>query len=350
VSVQTPPQAKAPSGVGGGRKRRRGVVTPYDFRRPTTLAREHTRALEVAFETFARQWSTLLLTRLRQPSTVVLVSVDAISYDEYVRSLPGHGALVTFTPEVGSEPGLLQLSSVTALDCLDLMLGGSGGTSVEEAERELTEIERRLLDDLLVRTLADLAYAFASIIPLDPQLGVIEANPQFLQLAAANDVVVVAGLTIAIGEDAAAEPVTVMLPLAPLVARLLDAGGDRARSVEQLRGLAVASDRLARSVPELPIEVAARFTPMPTHPPEVLALRVGDVLRLSHPTTRPLDVVTNGVVLASAVAGTSGSRLACLVVATGDGPAGVPASRSTPAASTPAASTPATSTATRSLR
>lgn len=346
MSVQTPP----PTALGGGRKRRRGVVTPYDFRRPTTLAREHTRALEVAFETFARQWSTLLLTRLRQPSTVTLVSVDALSYDEYVRSLPGHGALVTFTPESGSEPGLLQLSSVTALDCLDLMLGGSGGTLPEEAQRELTEIERRLLDDLLVRTLADLAYAFATIIPLDPQLGVIEANPQFLQLAAANDVVVVAALTIAIGEDATPEPLTVMLPLGPLVGRLTDAGGDRARTAEQLRSLAVAGERLSRTVPELPVEVSARFTPMPTHPPAVLALRVGDVVRLAHPTTRPLDVVTNGVVLASAVAGTAGSRLACLVVTTGDDAAPDAGHHAADEPLTVPAGTPATSPATRSLR
>lgn len=336
--MQTPPPAAAGPSV-GGRKRRRGVVTPYDFRRPTTLAREHTRALEVAFETFARQWQTLLLTRLRQPSTVLLGGVDALTYDEYVRSLPGHAALVTFTPHVGSEPGLLQLSSTTALDCLDLMLGGSGGTTAEDAERELTEIERRLLDDLLGRTLADLAYAFASVIALEPVLGPIEANPQFLQLAAANDVVIVATLSLAIGEDAPAQPVSVMLPLAPIVARLADTGGDRARSAEQLRALEEAGDRLAAALPEVPIAVSARFAPVPTHPPAVLALAVGDVVRLAHPVTRPLDVVTNGVVLASAVAGTSGSRLACLVVETAGPDTGAvsgPHSPARPVSSTPA--------------
>jgi flagellar motor switch protein FliM len=294
------------------------VVSPYDFRRPTTLAREHTRALEVAFETFARQWSTLLLTRLRQPSTVTLTSVDAITYDEYVRSLPGHGVLVTFTPYVGSEPALVQLTSLTALDCLDFLLGGPGGTTAESAERELTEIEQRLLEDLLTRTLGDLAYAFAAVMPLEPVLGPIEVNPQFLQLAAANDVVIVASLTLAVGEDAAAEQFTIMLPLGPVLARLQEAGGDRARSEDQIRAQQVAGERLARALPEMPLEVTARLTPLPTRAPEVLALAVGDVVRLQHPTTRPLDVVTNGLVLARAVAGTSGKRLACLVV--GDTP------------------------------
>ena len=312
--MQTPAAPPAPS----GRKRRRGVVTPYDFRRPTTMAREHVRALEVAFETFARQWSTLLLTRLRQPSQVNLVGVEALTYDDYVRSLPTSGVLSTFVPYVGAEPGLLQLTSRSALDCLDFLLGGTGGASSpagpDSAEREPTEIERRLLADLVERTLADLKYAFASVLPLEPRLGGTETNPQFLQLAAANDVVVVATMTLALGEDGQAEQLSVMLPMAPIVARLSEAG-DRVRSGEQITAARQAAGRLARAVPNLPVEVSARFAPMPTHPPEVLSLEVGDVLRLRHPTSRPVELVVNDVVLARAVAGTNGSRLACLVVA-----------------------------------
>ncbi|SDQ19853.1 flagellar motor switch protein FliM [Quadrisphaera sp. DSM 44207] len=293
------------------RKRRRGVVTPYDFRRPTALAREHTRALEVAFETFARQWSTLLLTRLRTPCQVTLSGVTSRTYDEYVRSLPGHSVLVTFTPAEGSGPGLVQLDTGTALDCVDFMLGGRGGGA--HPERELTEIEFRLLRDLVTRSLADMAYALAGVLPLEPAVTGIDYNPQFLQAAAAADVVVIATLGIALGEDAEAVEATIMLPTGQLLARLRDAG-DRARSVEQLRKERQAADVLSRAVPELPVEVSARFAAMTTRPAEVLALSVGDVLRLPHPTTRPLDVVTADVVLARAVAGTSGHRLACLVV------------------------------------
>ena len=313
--MQTPAAPPAPS----GRKRRRGVVTPYDFRRPTTMPREHVRALEVAFETFARQWSTLLLTRLRQPSQVNLLGVEAVTYDDYVRSLPTSGVLSTFVPYVGAEPGLLQLTSRSALDCLDFLLGGpgssaSGASSSASAEREPTEIERRLLADLVERTLADLKYAFASVLPLEPRLGGTETNPQFLQLAAANDVVVVATMTLALGESGQSEQLSVMLPMGPIVARLSEAG-DRVRSGEQISAAREAAGRLARAVPNLPVEVSARFAPMPTRPPEVLSLEVGDVLRLRHPTSRPVELVVNDVVLARAVAGTNGSRLACLVVA-----------------------------------
>lgn len=42
------------------RRQRSGQPEAYDFRRPMTLAREHGRVFEMAFETFARQWGTQL--------------------------------------------------------------------------------------------------------------------------------------------------------------------------------------------------------------------------------------------------------------------------------------------------
>lgn len=308
--MQTPTGPPATS----SRKRRRGVVTPYDFRKPTTLAREHTRALEMAFETFARQWSTTLLTRLRQTSQVVLTGVYAQSYDEYVRSLPSQGVLFTFAPDPGAEQGLLQLESRTALVALDYLLGGRGAPEAVSEDRELTEIETRLLHDLAVRSLNDLAYAFVALAPMKPVVEDIESSPQFLQLAAAADVMIVATFTISVGEDAEAVPATMMLPLNPVLTRLQN-GGDRARSEEQLRNRRQAAGTLARAVPELLVDVSARMSGLTMRPRDVLALSVGDVVRMPHPTTRPLDVVTNDVVLARAVAGTSGTRLACLVVA-----------------------------------
>ena len=47
------------------RTKKSGSPEVYDFRRPMTLAREHGRVLERAFETYARQWGNQLSARLR---------------------------------------------------------------------------------------------------------------------------------------------------------------------------------------------------------------------------------------------------------------------------------------------
>ena len=57
-------------------------VELYDFRRPTTLAREHARVIETAFESFARQWATQLTAKIRVKSVVSGPTVIMQTYDE----------------------------------------------------------------------------------------------------------------------------------------------------------------------------------------------------------------------------------------------------------------------------
>jgi flagellar motor switch protein FliM len=49
-------------------------------------------------------------------------------------------------------------------------------------------------------------------------------------------------------------------------------------------------------------------------PRDLVTLRPGDIVPLEHPVTAPLTVSSAGVTFAHAVAGSSGNRLACLVV------------------------------------
>jgi flagellar motor switch protein FliM len=72
----------------------RADVDVYDFRRPTTLAREHSRVLEVAFETFARQWGTQLTANTRTRCLVSFRQVVMLSYNEYAASLPAATTMV----------------------------------------------------------------------------------------------------------------------------------------------------------------------------------------------------------------------------------------------------------------
>nr|WP_276611125.1 FliM/FliN family flagellar motor C-terminal domain-containing protein [Kineococcus siccus] len=75
-------------------------------------------------------------------------------------------------------------------------------------------------------------------------------------------------------------------------------------------------DRLDDHLEHIPVDVAVRFAPAALRPDEILALAPGDVLRLPHRADTPLDIVASGARIATAVAGSRGPRLACLVVPT----------------------------------
>jgi flagellar motor switch protein FliM len=267
------------------RRKRSAVPEVYDFRRPMTLAREHARALEVAFETFARQWGTLLTSRLRVVAQVSLDSVEMRPYDEYVGALPAMTPMVLCSVEPGRSTAVLQMPVEPTMLWVDYLLGGPGlATAVPE--RELTDIEWQLVRELLGTAVGDLSYAFASVCTLDVTVRSVQYAPQFVQAAAASEPVIIATFTLLLGQHESTA--TFMVPAEILLASLLAGEKLDNRTADEVREHERALDRIAD--------------------------QVSDVLPLRHRADAPLDVVIGDVVLARAALGSNGNRLACLVV------------------------------------
>ena len=91
------------------RRRGRGEPTPYDFRRPIQLSREHQRVLFVAFEGFARQATTIFTSTLRTICQVTLQSIDQRTYAEYVDSLDSMTYLTHFSAEPMPGVGIMEM-------------------------------------------------------------------------------------------------------------------------------------------------------------------------------------------------------------------------------------------------
>lgn len=316
------PSAGAPARPGGGRVGRRpkgGAPEPYDFRRPAKLSREHVRTLQIAYETFARQWTTLLTSTLRAVAQTSLVSIEQLTYDEYVGTLANPTVLGILALEPLPGSGILEVSMSNAMTSIDYLLGGAGqGT---QPQRPLSDIESALLRGLFSRVLGELRYAFESLVRFDPQLIQIEYNPQFAQAAAPSDMVIVASFDLRVGADECLA--TVCLPFAGLFPHLEAASGHGLSSERERAAREAAARQVSRNLEAVPIDVAVRFRPARVTPEQVLTLQIGDVLPLPHPVSAPLAVTAADVTFAYAVPGSHGKHLACLVV---EPPEGDPAS------------------------
>jgi flagellar motor switch protein FliM len=303
-----------PSRAAGRINRRVKSAGPelYDFRRPTKLSREHIRTLQIAYETFARQFTTLLTTRLRAVSMVTLASIDQFSYDEYILSLanPTVVALVTMEPLPGT--AIVEFSLPTAMASIDHLLGGSGGA---QPARPLTDIETPLLQSLIVRILGELRYALEPIAAVDPKLTGIEYNPQFVQAGAASDPVIVASFDLKVGAEECVA--TVCLPFNMIFPKLQSDPAGVQLNPAQRAERDLAHRNLVAGLESAPIEVVVRFKQVRMRPENLINLAVGEVVALGHPLTQPLAVTSAGMTFAEAVPGTQGSRVACLVVASG---------------------------------
>jgi flagellar motor switch protein FliM len=279
----------------------RRAVEVYDFRRPTTLAREHSRVLEVAFETFARQWGTQLTANTRTRCLVAFRQVVMLSYNEYAASLPAATTMVLCTTGAEEARSVLQFPAVAAMAWISHMLGGNGNHG--EEERHLTPMEQTLVRKLVDDVLDDLRYSLGSLLTKDIAFSSIHHNSQFAQAAAPTDLMIVASFTVTSGEQSALA--TLAVPAQILLSHLAEPNPVVA-SVN-------VRDQVRAQLARVPVDVSLRLPAVPVTPTAVLQMAVGDVIPLNFFHTNPLDVAVNGQKYARAAVGANGSRMACVV-------------------------------------
>lgn len=308
--------APAPSRTTYGTRARRrsgqSEPAPYDFRRPIQLSREHQRTLQLGFDGFARQATTVFTSSLRTVCSMALVSIEQRTYAEYVDSLDSSTYMTLFTADPIPGTGVLEIPLFATMSCVDHMLGGPGAD--EQPDRPLTEIEAGVIGGLIERLLGEMRYSLSSIVPLEPVITGAEYSPQFAQVASAADVMVVVSLELRINERG--HRVTVCLPFSGLLPHLTDATGAGSVSDRERAQRALAARLLHDQLSEVPVAVAVRFRATTLDPATLAGLQPGDVIRIDHPEAAPLDVTVAGNTFAHATPGSRGQRLAALIVDT----------------------------------
>jgi flagellar motor switch protein FliM len=276
----------------------------YDFARPSTLAREHARVLELAFETFARQWGTQLTAKVRAVSQVTCEQVEMTTYDEYAASLPALTGMVLLPITDVVPKGVLQVPLDAALTWVSHALGAS--KPLPTPDRTFTPIEQALVRKIVEDALDDLRYSFGGLLAQDVTVGGFQFNSQFAQAAQKGDLMIVASFAIRVGDRVA--PGTLALPAEAVLPQL----GEAAAHVSPAHARALLDAQLE----SVPVGVSLRFAPATVLPSQVLRLAVGDVLPLPHPQHRPLTIAVDGEPVGTAAVGANGSRLAGIVVTT----------------------------------
>ncbi|MDP3953068.1 flagellar motor switch protein FliM [Microbacterium sp.] len=296
-------QDSAPSAVPAGVGAATAEIEVYDFGRSATLSREHARALELAFETFSRQWAAELSAKIRVRATVAVENVTMQTYGEYAQSLPTTTTLVVCAFPDSAERMIVQFPSSAATSWIVQMVGGRPTGSTEE--RTFTPIEQALIGSLMTDAIALLTAAMDGLLPHGIVTAGIQYSSQFAQVAAASEPVIIAQFSMRLGGRTV--PTSIMLPASVLVGF-----ADRTSEVDRS-----ATPGLVRRQLELsPVELSLRLASRSVMPREVLGLSVGDVLPLPHAADRPLLLAVGDQQVATAAVGSAGARLACVVTTT----------------------------------
>ena len=136
----------------------------YNFRRPDKFSKEHLKALQDIHRDFVRHLAQILTAYLRMEVRIDVISVDQLTYEEYICSMPSNIQNMVFklnplTGEVsmGMSPDVLAV-------VLDRMLGGAG--IVNEHGKELTQIEELLTTKFTEKIIKILEESWSAILPV----------------------------------------------------------------------------------------------------------------------------------------------------------------------------------------
>ncbi len=166
----------------------------YNFKRPDKFSKDHLRALQTIHENFARQLGMLLTTYLRLSVEVDVVSVDQLTYDEFIKSMPRpiSVAILEFEPLPGQL--LLGTSYEITAGMVDRMLGGSG--VISSKPREFTDTESSLVTRLMERVLKVLEESWRGMMDVSIAMRGLEDNYSMVQITSPGEIVALVTLEV----------------------------------------------------------------------------------------------------------------------------------------------------------
>lgn len=168
----------------------------YDFRRPDRVSKDQMRTLQNLHEGYARQFSTTLTNFLRTFVEIELVSVDQLTYSEFVMSISNPSCIYVFKMEPLEGNAIIEINPSLVFFIIDRLFGGQGRPS--EQNRELTLIEQNVIHRIVERGLNDLKDIWEHIGVFSPKIESYETNPQFVQIAPPGETVILISLEVRI--------------------------------------------------------------------------------------------------------------------------------------------------------
>lgn len=164
-------------------------IAIYDFKRPERVSTDQIRSMEMMHEVLARKLGASLSSYLRTIVEVKLASVEQLTYQEFIMSLPNPTCFNLLSCEPLDGSMVLEVNPSIVFPILDKLLGG-GNTDVHIPEREMSDIEWRLMGHVTDDTLGFLRESWRPIMDLDFKVVQREANPQLMQIVPPNEVVI----------------------------------------------------------------------------------------------------------------------------------------------------------------
>ncbi len=170
----------------------------YNFRRPDKFSKEHLKALQDIHRDFVRHLAQILTAYLRMEVEIDVISVDQLTYEEYICSMPNHIQNMIFKLNPLSGEVSLGMSPEILAVILDRMLGGAG--IVNDHSKELTQIEELLTTKFTEKIIKILEEAWSAILPVKSEFVTLANGYHSVPITTNGEIVTLISFEVRLGQ------------------------------------------------------------------------------------------------------------------------------------------------------
>ncbi|MEW5874065.1 MAG: flagellar motor switch protein FliM [Candidatus Zixiibacteriota bacterium] len=303
-SSSTPEEAAATL-----REPHKRVIT-YDFKHPNRISKDQIRTLENIHSSFAGKLSSAYSGMLRAVVDIELLSVDQITYSEFIAGLSSPSCIYTFSMKPLEGLCVADFNPALAFAFVDRMFGGRG--RVLNAEREMTGIELNVMDKVARRVYRELSEAWARIAEFQITQEAVETTPQFIQIVPPGETVIVTTLQLTMLEVTGV--ITLCYPYLTLEPLMAKVSGQYWSDSTKTRGTDQDRQTIRDNLKSVETPVSATLAETTITMREFLAVNIGDVILTEAETLLPARVFVGGIEKFAARPGMRGRRRALEII------------------------------------
>ena len=265
-------------------------VTAFDFRHSNRLPNSQLNLIQVLHESFVRLLTQSLSLTLRSFVTGNVMSVEQFAFGEFSARMPSPTCILYLSMVPYEGYAAVEINHSLLAPILDHVLGGNGKID-SELDRELTDIEKGMLEGFFRIIPHDLSEAWKPIASIGFAFDCVETEPLLSNRISRNEAVVVIAMELRIGDKTG----KVNLAIPSLTLKMLRHKFDQQSTTKRTVSPEIEASIKHKLSAELRLDVDCALVGARIRLSDLLNLKVGDLVDLGVEFDRRGSLLVNGV-------------------------------------------------------
>jgi flagellar motor switch protein FliM len=263
-------------------------VAAFDLSHLDRIPKSQLRSIHLVHENFVRNLGSSLSAYLRSYVGMNLVSLEQISYSEFLDGLsfPTCMAYISMTPYEGT--AVMEMNMNLMFTLIELLMGSKGRAAMA-VQRKITDIEKAIMQTLMRVILRDLRDAWSSVAAIDFAVQSLSSEPQLMHVLAPAEAVIVIAVDVRVGASSG----LMNLAIPSIFIKRLRHKFEQLQTVRKASVNDADQIRISNIIQDVTLRFEALLDGGTISARTLLDLEPGQVVIFDHPVERPLKANLN---------------------------------------------------------